>query len=853
MRRRARAEPGVVAHDDSWAARARARPVRPSQCEENRMNRDLAEHALNFATADAAAAGDAVLRRTEAPARASARDASRPLRVAIVHDWLVTYAGAERVLEQIIACFPDADLFSLVDFLDDRAFVRGKPVTTSFIQKLPFARTKYRSYLPLMPLAIEQLDVSDYDLVISSSHAVAKGVLTGPDQLHISYVHSPIRYAWDLQHQYLEQSNLTHGPKSLLARMILHYIRNWDTRTANAVDGFIANSAFIARRIRKVYHRDAAVIFPPVDVDGFSLNDVKDDFYLTASRMVPYKKIDLIVEAFSRTPERKLVVIGDGPEMQKIRAKAGPNVEIMGYQPFAVLHDRMRRAKAFVFAAEEDFGISVVEAQACGTPVIAYGKGGALETVLEPTSHAHPTGLFFDEQTPHAIVAAVDEFERAPQRFAPRACRANAERFSADTFRQRFLDYVEAALPGSTAQRSTAVAPLPVARGPATLVLDQSGVLGGAELSLLEIMKHMRANADVLLFDDGPFRAALGEIGARVDVLDQGALAGVRKQGGVSAGALKQLVALVRNVARRARRAEVIYANTQRAMVVAALAGRLARKPVVWHLRDIVSGDHFGGKQLKAIKYCARFGITRVIANSDASAQAFRALTGFTPQHVDVVFNGISAGPFDALENVSQAALRARFGLPEHAWLVGSFSRLAHWKGQHLLLEAATRHPDMHVVLVGAPLFGEDEYAAQLHETVARHRMGDRVHFLGFQRDVAACMKAVDMVAHTSITPEPFGRVIVEGMLARRPVVAARAGGVVEIIEDGENGLLCEPGNAAALADALGRLKHDGALRERLIASGRATAVRRFGTETYVERVEKILADTAKAAKAKKR
>ncbi|KVE73723.1 glycosyltransferase family 4 protein [Burkholderia vietnamiensis] len=817
------------------------------------MNRDLAEHALNFATADAAAAGDAVLRRTEAAARASARDASRPLRVAIVHDWLVTYAGAERVLEQIIACFPDADLFSLVDFLDDRAFVRGKPVTTSFIQKLPFARTKYRSYLPLMPLAIEQLDVSDYDLVISSSHAVAKGVLTGPDQLHISYVHSPIRYAWDLQHQYLEQSNLTHGPKSLLARMILHYIRNWDTRTANAVDGFIANSAFIARRIRKVYHRDAAVIFPPVDVDGFSLNDVKDDFYLTASRMVPYKKIDLIVEAFSRTPERKLVVIGDGPEMQKIRAKAGPNVEIMGYQPFAVLHDRMRRAKAFVFAAEEDFGISVVEAQACGTPVIAYGKGGALETVLEPTSHAHPTGLFFDEQTPHAIVAAVDEFERAPQRFAPRACRANAERFSADTFRQRFLDYVEAALPGSTAQRSTAVAPLPIARGPATLVLDQSGVLGGAELSLLEIMKHMRANADVLLFDDGPFRAALDEIGARVDVLDQGALAGVRKQGGVSAGALKQLVALVRNVARRARRAEVIYANTQRAMVVAALAGRLARKPVVWHLRDIVSGDHFGGKQLKAIKYCARFGITRVIANSDASAQAFRALTGFTPQHVDVVFNGISAEPFDALENVSQAALRARFGLPEHAWLVGSFSRLAHWKGQHLLLEAATRHPDMHVVLVGAPLFGEDEYAAQLHETVARHRMGDRVHFLGFQRDVAACMKAVDMVAHTSITPEPFGRVIVEGMLARRPVVAARAGGVVEIIEDGENGLLCEPGNAAALADALGRLKHDGALRERLVASGRATAVRRFGTETYVERVEKILADTAKAAKAKKR
>ncbi|WP_261316314.1 glycosyltransferase family 4 protein [Burkholderia dolosa] len=796
---------------------------------------------------------DVALRRADAAGRAGARAASRPLRVAIVHDWLVTYAGAERVLEQIIACFPDADLFSLVDFLDDRAFVRGKPVTTSFIQKLPFARTRYRSYLPLMPLAIEQLDVSGYDLVISSSHAVAKGVLTGPDQVHISYVHSPIRYAWDLQHQYLEQSNLTHGPKSLLARLILHYIRNWDTRTANAVDGFIANSAFIARRIRKVYHRDAAVIFPPVDVDAFSLNDAKEDFYLTASRMVPYKKIDLIVDAFSRTPERKLVVIGDGPEMQKIRAKAGPNVEIMGYQPFAVLHDRMRRAKAFVFAAEEDFGISVVEAQACGTPVIAYGKGGALETVLDPQSDANPTGLFFDEQTSAAIVAAVDEFERAPQRFTPRACRANAERFSADTFRRRFLDYVEAALPGATAQRGAVVAPLPVARGPATLVLDQSGVLGGAELSLLEIMKHMRANADVLLFDDGPFRAALDEIGARVDVVDQGALAGVRKQGGVSMRALKQLAALVRDVARRARRADVIYANTQRAMVVGALAGGLARKPVVWHLRDIVSDEHFGRKQLLAIKYCARLGITRVIANSDASAQAFRALTGFTPQHVDVVFNGISAAPFDALDDVAQAALRARFGLPHDAWLVGSFSRLAHWKGQHLLLEAAARHPDMHVVLVGAPLFGEDDYAAQLHAYVAQHGMRERVHFLGFQRDVAACMKAVDVVAHTSITPEPFGRVIVEGMLARRPVVAARAGGVVEIVEHGDNGLLCEPGDATALADALATLKRDAALRERLVASGRVTAVRRFGTETYVERVEKILADTAKAAKAKKK
>ncbi|WP_009907329.1 glycosyltransferase family 4 protein, partial [Burkholderia thailandensis] len=356
-----------------------------------------------------------------------------------VHDWLVTYAGAERVLEQIVACFPDADLFGLVDFLDDRTFLRGKPVTTSFIQKLPYARTKYRSYLPLMPLAIEQLDVSAYDLVISSSHAVAKGILTGPDQVHVSYVHSPIRYAWDLQHQYLEQSQLTRGVKSALARLILHYIRNWDVRTSNSVDRFVANSAFIARRIHKVYQRDAAVVFPPVDVDAFTLSTHKEDFYLTASRMVPYKKIDLIVDAFAQMPERRLVVIGDGPDMRKIRAKAAPNVEIMGYQPFPVLQDRMRRAKAFVFAAEEDFGISVVEAQACGTPVIAFGKGGALETVRDATSHERPTGVFFDEQSARAIVAAVDDFERAPARFKPEDCRANAERFSTAHFRRRFV------------------------------------------------------------------------------------------------------------------------------------------------------------------------------------------------------------------------------------------------------------------------------------------------------------------------------------------------------------------------------------------------------------------------------
>ena len=409
------------------------------------MNQDVLEEAVLRPSQRSALAELTTPPAPCAPPRRAPR-ADKNVRVAIVHDWLVTYAGAERVLEQIVACFPDADLFSVVDFLDDRSFLRGKPVTTSFIQKLPKARTKYRAYLPLMPIAIEQLDVSAYDVVISSSHAVAKGVLTGPDQVHISYVHSPIRYAWDLQHQYLQQSKLTNGPKSALARLILHYIRNWDIRTSNSVDTFVANSQFIARRIRKVYQRDAHVIFPPVDVDAFVLHEQKEDFYLTASRMVPYKKIDLIVEAFARMPQRRLVVIGDGPDMQKIRAKATPNVEIMGYQPFKVLQDKMQRAKAFVFAAEEDFGISVVEAQACGTPVIAYGKGGALETVRDLSS-ARPTGMFFDEQRAESIIAAVEEFDAHASRFVAADCRANAERFSAAHFRERFFAHVRAAVP----------------------------------------------------------------------------------------------------------------------------------------------------------------------------------------------------------------------------------------------------------------------------------------------------------------------------------------------------------------------------------------------------------------------
>ena len=363
------------------------------------------------------------------------------MKVAVVHDWLVAYAGAERVLEQILRCFPGADVFSLIDFAEERAFLQGRPVTTSFIQQLPFARTRYRGYLPLMPLAIEQLDVSGYDLVISSSHAVAKGVLTGPDQLHISYVHTPIRYAWDLQHQYLRESNLQYGLRSALARMLLHYIRNWDARTRDGVDHYIANSAFVARRIRKIYGRHASVIHPPVDVEAFVPGGAREDYYVTVSRLVPYKRVPLIAEAFAKMPDRKLIIVGTGPELDKVRKAAGPNVQVVGHLPFEAMRRTMQQARAFLFAAEEDFGISVVEAQACGTPVIAYGRGGALETVRDEKS-AMPTGLFFAEQTVPAIIDAVERFERQPELFRPEYCRLNAEQFSADQFRESLLGFV---------------------------------------------------------------------------------------------------------------------------------------------------------------------------------------------------------------------------------------------------------------------------------------------------------------------------------------------------------------------------------------------------------------------------
>jgi glycosyltransferase involved in cell wall biosynthesis len=371
------------------------------------------------------------------------------MKIALVHEWLDSYAGSERVLEQLLLEWPEADVFAVCDFMPEaeRGFLQSKPVTTSFIQRMPFARKHFRKFLGLMPLAIEQLDLSGYDVVISSSHAVAKGVLTGPGQIHISYVHSPMRYAWDLQHQYLREAGLERGVKGAYTRWLLHRMRLWDRASALNPDIVLANSSYIAERIQKTWRRDARVLHPPVDIESFTPSGSKGDYYLIASRIVPYKRVDLIAAAFRAMPSRKLMIVGDGPNEAQARAAAGdaPNITFKGRVARADLIALTQSARAAVFAAEEDFGIATVEAQACGTPVIAYGRGGARDIVVAPPD-AHPTGIFFQEQTTASLIAAVERFEAMAPAITPDDCRANAERFSNAHFRNSFRQVVHDAL-----------------------------------------------------------------------------------------------------------------------------------------------------------------------------------------------------------------------------------------------------------------------------------------------------------------------------------------------------------------------------------------------------------------------
>jgi glycosyltransferase involved in cell wall biosynthesis len=366
-------------------------------------------------------------------------------KIALVHEWLTPLAtgGSEMVVKEILKII-NADLYALIDFesTNPDSYLFKRSIGTSFLQRFPFARQGIQKYLPLLPLAIEQFDLRQYDVILSSSHAVAKGVLVAPHQLHICYCHAPMRYVWDLTFDYLKSSRAGRGFLGILTRYLLHRLRQWDVLTAHRVDYFIANSKNTAQRIWRYYRRPAKVIYPPVDTERFQLCEEKDRFYLTVSRLVSYKKVSLIVQAFNELG-KPLVVIGTGPELKQIRQMARPNITFMGWQPDTIVEDYMARARAFVYAAFEDFGIAPVEAQACGTPVIAYGKGGTAETIRDLHQYGDQgTGVLFAEQKPEALVAAVKSFEQHLGRLTPSIVRSQALSFTPESFRKQYASFL---------------------------------------------------------------------------------------------------------------------------------------------------------------------------------------------------------------------------------------------------------------------------------------------------------------------------------------------------------------------------------------------------------------------------
>lgn len=368
------------------------------------------------------------------------------MKYALVHEWLTPKAsgGSELVVQEILKHI-DADLYALIDFesTNPQSYLYGRLIGTTFLQRFPFARNGVQKYLPLLPLAIEQLDLREYDVILSSSHAVAKGILSSPQQLHLCYCHTPMRYAWDLTFDYLHSSRMGRGPQGFITRYLLHQVRQWDVLSANRVDYFMANSQHTARRIWRCYRRQAEVIYPPVNIDRFPLQEQKEEFYLTVSRLVSYKQVSLIVQAFNQLG-RPLVVIGEGPELEAIRKLAQPNIQLLGFQPDSIVEQYMAQAKAFVYAACEDFGIALVEAQACGTPIIAYGAGGALETVRDIRQHPDSgTGLFFLSQSVTALIEAINAFEASKGAFSSEVCRSNAAKFAPKIFSDRYLTFLK--------------------------------------------------------------------------------------------------------------------------------------------------------------------------------------------------------------------------------------------------------------------------------------------------------------------------------------------------------------------------------------------------------------------------
>jgi len=374
-----------------------------------------------------------------------------PASAALVHEWFTprSVGGSELVVRELDALLEQPQLFALVDGESRRpgSWLQGRSIHTSFIQGLPWGVSHVQQYLPLLPLAIEQLDLSGYPLVLSSSHLVAKGVLTSPDQCHISYVHTPVRYAWDQMHAYLRQSSLARCGLGPLIRWQLHRLRQWDLLSAQRPDGLIANSRFTAARIQRYWNREAVVVHPPVAVERFRWDQPRDDVYLCLCRLVPYKRVELVVEAFNRTG-LPLVVIGDGPERSRLEALAGPTVTLLGRLGQAEVNGWLARCRAYVYAGLEDFGIAPLEAMASGAPVIGLGQGGLLDTVRCVARGDHqPTGLLFPEQSVASLVAALEHFEaqRLWSQLPPEPLRLWAEQFSPQRFRQRMAAAIEQA------------------------------------------------------------------------------------------------------------------------------------------------------------------------------------------------------------------------------------------------------------------------------------------------------------------------------------------------------------------------------------------------------------------------
>lgn len=390
------------------------------------------------------------------------------MKVALVHDWYSVSAGGEKVMRAILNSFREKGLtkespftsdwekidvdqievFSLIDFLSDsdrQYLLNGRSVHTTFIQHLPFARTQYRSYLPFFKRAVQSIDLSGFDLIVSSSAAVSKNVRKQPGQIHISYCHTPIRYAWDMEDEYLKHLGPLMRPFKFVIKSVLASLRKWDLQHTPSVDYFLANSHFVAERIKRIYGREATVVYPPVDTDSFALADhQRKNFYVTAGRLVPYKNVAIIAEAFKKMPDKKLYIIGDGPERASVQKFTGDNVVLLGYQPKDRMVKYIQEAKAFILAAEEDFGITTVEAQSCGTPIIAYQKGGYLETVVDGK-----TGLFFQTQSVQDIIDAVQRFEQTPENFLPVQIRENALLFSEKIFNKNFVAQVKKVVYGS--------------------------------------------------------------------------------------------------------------------------------------------------------------------------------------------------------------------------------------------------------------------------------------------------------------------------------------------------------------------------------------------------------------------